>query len=120
MRCSTLTLILLLMTFIASMSTAADAVPGCRATSGGLTRTPTSESMYTYRLRTTDGEYISIEQIKGGDGSLLETLKVLFGRGDGPVRGTYTICLTGIAAYDYVGKPIHRARITAFTPEAAK
>jgi hypothetical protein len=76
--------------------------------------------MYKYRLRTTDGEIISIEQIEGGESDLLDTLNTLFGRSDGPVRGTYTICLTGIAAYDYVGKPIHRARITAFTSEAAK
>jgi hypothetical protein len=101
---------------------AAGEAPQCRDVTGELMRTPGGSPVYYgYTLRTVDGELILIESLESGESQLLETFRPLFGRGDGPVAGSFTICITGKnPTPTYSGKTIFRARITAYDPGASK
>jgi hypothetical protein len=99
---------------------AADDPSRCKAVDGELYRTPAPPS-YVYRLRTNDGETYPLDDDESGQPELLEALRVAFARGDGPVQGIFTICLTGtnaLPAYD--GTPVQRARLTAVALRSSK
>ena len=105
---------------VASASAAANGDPHCRSVQGELLRTP-SASSYTYRIRTSDGGFFIVESPETGASQLFEALKAQFGREDGPLRGSFMICVTGRNATDtYDGKPIWVARIKAYTPAASQ
>ena len=122
MRSTKISLASLLVLVFASSGVAAGDAIGCRDVIGELRRTPAGSPVYyMYDLRTPDGELILIEGLERGDPGLLETLKPLFGRADGPVPGQFTICITGeISTKTYSGKTIFRARHAAFEPGLAK
>jgi hypothetical protein len=116
MRLGASLLITLILFGAAGSCGAADAPLACRTALAKLTRTPGASS-YSYQLRAPGGEILLLpENLETADVGLFETLKRLFGRGDGPVHGNFTFCQKGVVSYTYAGKPIYFGTIEAFSP----
>jgi len=87
----------------------------CRDIAGSL-RCNLSDPWDMCRIRTQDGAVYSLKHLSSADPALLDALKVAFNGGTGPLRGSFTVCITGRnPTGTYTGKPVYFANLTAFS-----